>query len=152
MRRAAYAAWSLSTITTRFAPREAASKPRAPLPAKRSRQVRPVRSCPSQLKSVSRTRSGVGRRSVRAGKWMRRLRHAPPTILTSFALLRGKRASRERCTLLSELCGTLAGRANHDRHHALGADAALKRAADLVGGDALDIAREVIQIGEREPI
>jgi hypothetical protein len=53
---------SRSTSTTRAAPREAASKPSAPLPAKRSRHASPSSSWPSQLKSVSRTRSGVGRR------------------------------------------------------------------------------------------
>lgn len=74
---------SRSTMTTRLAPRDAASKPRAPLPEKRSRHTSPVRSCPSQLNTVSRTRSGVGRKSSRVGKWMRRLRHSPPTIRTS---------------------------------------------------------------------
>ena len=44
------------------APRDAASKPSAPVPANRSRQRRPSRSWPSQLNSVSRTRSGVGRK------------------------------------------------------------------------------------------
>ncbi|CAM2182673.1 hypothetical protein PSAC2689_40478 [Paraburkholderia sacchari] len=55
-----------STITTRAAPRDAASKPSAPLPANRSRQRWPSRRWPSQLKSVSRTRSGVGRRPSRS--------------------------------------------------------------------------------------
>ena len=68
------AAGALSTMTTRFAPREAASKPSAPVPAKRSRQLMPSSHCPSQLKSVSRTRSGVGRRPGRSGTGRRRPR------------------------------------------------------------------------------
>ncbi len=73
-----------STITTFAAPREAASKPSAPLPAKRSRHDRPSRSCPSQLKSVSRTRSGVGRRPCASGKRKTRRRHSPPMMRTVF--------------------------------------------------------------------
>ena len=42
-------------------PREAASSPSAPVPAKASTTCQPPRSWPSQLNRVSRTRSGVGR-------------------------------------------------------------------------------------------
>ena len=52
---------SCSSSTTCAAPRDAASKPSAPVPANASRQRQPLRSCPSQLNSVSRTRSIVGR-------------------------------------------------------------------------------------------
>jgi hypothetical protein len=49
-------------MTTSRAPREAASKPSAPVPAKASRQRDPSITGASQLNRVSRTRSGVGRR------------------------------------------------------------------------------------------
>src|SRR3954471_16177070 len=80
---------SFSTMTTRAAPREAASNPSAPLPAKRSRQLFSSSVWPSQLNSVSRTRSGVGRRSPRSGTAMRRPRYSPPMmrILPGFAIL-----------------------------------------------------------------
>ena len=58
---------SCSTSNTSRAPRDAASKPSAPVPANASTQCQPLRSCPSQLKSVSRTRSGVGRNPGCAG-------------------------------------------------------------------------------------
>src|SRR3954471_4665335 len=73
---------SRSTITTREAPRESASKPSAPLPAKRSRHARSSRRWPSQLKSVSRTRSGVGRSAAAAGNFTMRLRHFPAMMRT----------------------------------------------------------------------
>src|SRR5262249_7945075 len=57
-------------------------KPSAPLPANRSMQRRPSRRCPSQLKRVSRTRSGVGRRPCAGWKRTRRLRHSPPMMRT----------------------------------------------------------------------
>jgi hypothetical protein len=76
-----------STKTTSSAPRESASKPSAPEPAKRSRQRFPVRSCPSQLNSVSRTRSGVGRSPDAAGKSTNRLRHVPAMMRTEFDFL-----------------------------------------------------------------
>ena len=69
-----------STSVTRAAPREAHSKPRMPLPANRSRQCHPVRSCPSQLNRVSRTRSGVGRKPCTSMTWTSRLRQAPPVM------------------------------------------------------------------------
>src|SRR5438105_10400046 len=73
---------SRSTITTRAAPRDSASNPSAPLPAKRSRHARPSRRWPSQLKSVSRTRSGVGRSAIAGGNFTRRLRHLPAMMRT----------------------------------------------------------------------
>lgn len=48
-------------MMTCTAPRDAASNPSAPVPAHTSTQRQPLRSCPSQLKMVSRTRSAVGR-------------------------------------------------------------------------------------------
>ena len=45
----------------------------------------PARSCPSQLNSVSRTRSGVGRSPATAGKRTTRPRKAPPMMRTRFA-------------------------------------------------------------------
>ena len=62
------------------APRERASRPSAPLPAKRSRQRLPGTRLISQLNRVSRTRSGVGRMPPSPGKRMRRPRHSPPMM------------------------------------------------------------------------
>ena len=84
-RRCSHTRWSRSTRTTRAAPRERASRPSAPLPAKRSTQASPVRRWPSQLKRVSRTRSGVGRRPAASGKRTMRLRQSPPTMRRRFA-------------------------------------------------------------------
>ena len=64
------------------APREAASKPRLPVPANRSRQRAPSTREPSQLNSVSLTRSGVGRRPSTGGNRSRRRRHVPLMIRT----------------------------------------------------------------------
>src|SRR6185312_4690007 len=71
------AAGSRSTKVTCAAPRDSASSPSAPLPAKRSRQRAPGTRGASQLKRVSRTRSGVGRISCEGGKRRRRPCHAP---------------------------------------------------------------------------
>ena len=90
--RSARGCWSTATAST--APREAASSESAPEPAYRSRQRRPVRSCPSQLNSVSRTRSGVGRRPGTAGKRTRRPRKAPPMMRTRFARELGNGGAR----------------------------------------------------------
>ena len=60
-----------------------ASSPSAPLPAYRSRHRLPATSICSQLNSVSRTRSGVGRIASTGGKWIRRPRHAPPMMRSS---------------------------------------------------------------------
>lgn len=76
-----------STITTLAAAREAASKPSAPLPANKSRQDLPLRSCPSQLNSVSRTQFGVGRRPDASGKDRIRRRHSPPMMRSEFSAL-----------------------------------------------------------------
>ena len=70
------------TKVAEAAPRESASIASAPLPAKRSRQSRPSSHWPSQLNSVSRTRSGVGRRSVFCATGMRRPRYSPAIIRT----------------------------------------------------------------------
>ena len=77
-----------STMSTRAAPREAASKPRAPLPANRSMQRQPLRSCPSQLNRVSRTRSGVGRRPGASGTGSRRRFHWPPMMRMREVMMR----------------------------------------------------------------
>src|SRR5512134_1527032 len=118
-------------MTTSAAPRDSASKPRAPEPAKRSRQRLPERSCPSQLKSRSRTKSGVGRRLAAAGKRITRLRHSPPMMRT--ALLPFVRTDDHGDESL--------------RPHVPG-----ERCADVGRGDALDLAREVREPGLREPI
>ena len=69
-----------STNTAFAAPRLTASKPRAPVPANRSRARAPRTSVPMRSKSDSRTRSFMGR--VRpSGLWAsRRPRRWPPTI------------------------------------------------------------------------
>ena len=74
---------SRSTMTTLFAPREAASKPSAPVPAKRSRQRAPPTSPASQLNNVSRTRSGVGRSRSVVTTGSRRLRQRPAMMRTA---------------------------------------------------------------------
>ena len=71
-----------------LAPRDSASSPSAPLPANRSRQRLPSTTGASQLKRVSRTRSGVGRMPGCRGKRIRRPRHSPPIIRSSFGFLR----------------------------------------------------------------
>src|SRR5262245_61813477 len=48
----------------------------------------PLNSWPSQLKSVSRTRSGVGRKSATSGNSRMRLRQLPPMIRTVLRLFR----------------------------------------------------------------
>ena len=75
---------SFSSSTTNMAPLEAASKPKAPVPAKRSKQRKPVKSCPSQLNSVSRIRSVVGRKPGRSRTVSKRLRQLPPMIRIFF--------------------------------------------------------------------
>ena len=70
------------TKRTSRAPREAASKPSAPVPANASRQHQPVKSCPSQLNKVSRTRSGVGRRPTLEATSSRVRLHCPPMMRT----------------------------------------------------------------------
>lgn len=73
---------SFSSSTTNVAPLEAASKPNAPVPAKRSRQRKPVKSCPNQLNRVSRIRSVVGRKPGRSKTVSKRLLQLPPMIRT----------------------------------------------------------------------
>src|SRR5690349_8286025 len=139
---------SFSTITTRRAPREAASKPSAPLPAKRSRQVFPLKSCPSQLNSVSRTRSGVGRKSLTEGKAITRLRQVPPTIRTRF-----RAAERATATSAPAGAGNFAGiRSDHDGRHAIRIDAAPERVPNLRDRDALHVRNEFIEIRQRQTI
>ena len=81
----ATSAASVSAMATQVAPREAASKPSTPVPANASIQRQPVRSWPSQLNSVSRTRSGVGRRPGRSGTLSRVRFHWPPMMRISCA-------------------------------------------------------------------
>ena len=121
-----------STMTTLAAPREAASKPSAPLPAKRSRQDRPDRSCPSQLNNVSRTRSGVGRRPSASGKRKTRRRHSPPMMRTEF------------------IAGLLA--ADHDGHQVFRRDVPGKCRADVGRRHFADILDVAIQVIERQPV
>jgi len=73
---------SFSNRTTRAAPLEAASKPKAPVPAKRSIQRNPDKSCPSQLNKVSRMRSVVGRKPGKSITVSKRLRQLPPIMRT----------------------------------------------------------------------
>src|SRR5262249_30873999 len=63
---------SASTQTTRAAPRLTASRPTAPVPAKRSRNAHPGTRAASTLKSAPRTRSVVGRACRPAGGASRR--------------------------------------------------------------------------------
>src|SRR5690606_3563043 len=83
---------SCSHSSTSAAPREAASKPSAPVPANASRQRQPGSAPPpaparlaSQLNSVSRTRSGVGRRPGRSATARRVRFHWPPMMRSSCA-------------------------------------------------------------------
>src|SRR5690606_38213244 len=69
-----------STKVTDAAPRDRASSPNAPLPAKRSRQRAPAITGISQLNRVSRTRSGVGRNPSISGNCRRLPRHSPPMM------------------------------------------------------------------------
>ena len=63
----------LSTKVTQIAPRESASIPRAPVPAKRSRTVAPTTSWPMMLNSASRARSApLGRSGSRGSPALRR--------------------------------------------------------------------------------
>src|SRR3989440_6022210 len=130
-RSARSAAGCFSTMTTDAAPRESASKPSAPLPAKRSRHAMPVRSCPSQLNSVSRTRSGVGLKSAASGNWMRRLRHRPPMMRTVLGLVR---------------------RTDDDDGELFGIDAPRKGAPDLREGHRFNARRELVEPGERQSV
>ena len=108
-RSSATSAGSRSSSTASAAPRDAASKPSAPLPAKASRQRQPERSWPSQLKSVSRTRSGVGRRPGRSATGSLLRFHDPPMIRTSRGGAgcpgeRGAAALRSRLTSAAPGC------------------------------------------------
>ena len=102
---------SRSSSTTSAAPRDAASKPSAPLPAKASRQRQPVRSWPSQLNSVSRTRSGVGRRPGRSATGSLLRFHAPPMMRTS----RGRPARPPRAGVLLARRSAALGRSRPHR-------------------------------------
>ena len=53
-----------------------------PLPLNKSSTVKPVKSCPSQLNSFSRTLSGVGRNPSAETKVSLRPLHCPPIIRT----------------------------------------------------------------------
>src|SRR5215470_857991 len=130
-RSALCAAREVSTITTSAAPRESASNPSAPEPANRSRQRLPLKSCPSQLKSFSRTRSGVGRRSAASGNRTRRLRQAPPMMRTALVPFR---------------------RTDDDGDEPFGPDVPRERRADARERDALDLLRKVGEPAFRQPI
>ncbi|SEH06028.1 Uncharacterised protein [Candidatus Venteria ishoeyi] len=71
-----------SIKVTCAAPREAASRPNAPLPAKASRQTAPGRLGINQLNKVSRRRSGVGRNPGSLGTASLRPRHKPAIMRT----------------------------------------------------------------------
>src|SRR5690606_21615987 len=78
------AAASCSTNRQNFAPRDSASSPSAPVPAKRSStrtpSGRPSKRCWRTLNRVSRARSDVGRTERPDGACSRRPRSSPPTI------------------------------------------------------------------------
>lgn len=76
----AWACLFFSNRITASARREAASKPKAPVPANKSRQLKPSKSRPSQLNIVSRTRSVLGRRPGKSITPSKRLRQTPPII------------------------------------------------------------------------
>src|SRR5690606_18528404 len=86
---------SRSTSTTSAAPREAASKPRAPVPANRSSTLAPGNAGCSQLNRVSRTRPAVGRRPGRSGTGSFEPRRRPAMMRTVPGGLRfiGRRSS-----------------------------------------------------------
>ena len=118
-----------STSTTFAAPREAASKPRAPLPAKRSRHRVPLRSWPSQLNKVSRTRLGVGRTPGRSGKRRTRRRQSPPMMRSAFRRLFSP----------------------HDhRHHLPWPQHAGKSCPDALHGNPLDILLIPVEVIQRQ--
>jgi hypothetical protein len=56
-----------------------------PVPENKSKQLRPVKSCPSQLNTVCLTRSGVGRKPSASGNLIKRLRHSPALIRIVFS-------------------------------------------------------------------
>jgi len=71
----------LLSATSIFAPRDSASRPSTPLPAKQSSTTAPGHTGASQLNSVSRIRSGVGRKPSASTTSIFRPRHLPPMIL-----------------------------------------------------------------------
>src|SRR4051812_45091773 len=71
-----------STKSTTSAPRDNASRPRAPEPENRSSTRAPASHGFTMLIHASRTRSPVGRTRSSDGGSMRRPRHLPATILT----------------------------------------------------------------------
>src|SRR5580658_3761017 len=87
-RRAANASWSRSMKTASAAPRDNASKPSAPVPAKASSTTAPAkgrplaakRPCDRMLNNASRARSLVGLTASPGGASRRRPRCLPPTI------------------------------------------------------------------------
>src|SRR5205823_4446333 len=98
------AASSCSTKVRCDAPRERASRPSAPLPANRSSARAPWVRAPSQLKSVSRTRSGVGRMAAEAGKRSFLPRHAPPMMRSVRARLPDLLADTAPCLAPAAPC------------------------------------------------
>src|SRR4051794_349780 len=82
LRSAASEAGASSTKSADAAPRDSASSPSAPLPAKRSATRAPSSACPRMLIHASRTRSAVGRTRPSFGTANRRPPKAPATILT----------------------------------------------------------------------
>lgn len=73
---------SFSTKSTRAAPRERLSTPKAPDPAQRSRQLASTIESPSHANKVSRSLLGVGLRPPMAGKLSFRRFHLPPIMRT----------------------------------------------------------------------
>src|SRR5699024_8235670 len=74
-----------SIATPVLAPRDNASRNSAPLPVKASSTRAPWIVGASQLNSVSRTRSGVGRKPGASGTVSLRERHSPPMIRMELA-------------------------------------------------------------------
>src|SRR4030095_3277107 len=109
----------------------------------------PVRSCPSQLNSVSRTRFGVGRSALLGGNAIIRLRQAPPTMRTLFIM-----AAQAVLALLARggARDPFAIGADDHSHHALGLDAPRECALDVGHRAAIDVLHEVLEIRVRQPV
>lgn len=111
-------------------------------------------SCPSQLKTVSRTRSGVGRRWASSGKCNMRLRHLPPMMRTLFFKARVK--ANGRAMTVRPIAGQSVlfrfHRPYHDGHHSIRIDPTLEGILDLGNGHICHRLHVVIQIGERQVV
>ncbi len=85
---------AVSTSTTRAAPREAASKPSAPVPANRSRQRKPSSVCPRPVEYGFAHAIGRRTQSVDRGDRQRRRFQMPPMMRTCWGAWRSLTAGR----------------------------------------------------------